>query len=151
MNEPKIETRAGSSQTFTTIDIYNRYDGMTDRGEQASGYNGKNNKDTLTFGKTTRISNSWGADIGISKNDVSAKVGYNVTKQDDTTWSYTAEVSPKKTTHIGLKDCYHVQQFTATITTKTWIGNSTTPSVKTRKGKGFAQQWYKFHFYSWET
>lgn len=127
--------------------IYNTYDGYHDRGEVASGYNGKTESDVLEFGITRSVSNSWSTSIGFEKDVVTAGVGYNVTWSDEKSWTYYATVSPDSTAHIGYQDWYHVSQYNVHTTYVdsggyyTWDEN----------GTGWSAQWFKPHFYSWET
>jgi hypothetical protein len=124
--------------------IYNRYDGYLDRGEVASGYNGKGSSDTLSFSITKTVSNGWNTNIGFSANTVSSGVGYNVQWSATKSWTYSATVNPYKTVHIGYQDWYHVQEYYCHTM---WLYNPPTYTF----GDGWAQQWFKPHFYSWQT
>ncbi|MFC4767583.1 hypothetical protein [Effusibacillus consociatus] len=93
------------------------------------------------------MANKWGASIDFAAKPVTYKVGYDVTWTDTKTWSYSSEVSPYKTVHIGLQDWYHVQEFNLHTD---WYDNDGYP-IGTTYGTGWAAQWFKPHFYSWET
>lgn len=127
--------------------ITNTYDTMVSRGEVASGYNGKPGADQLSFTIQKEVSNGWNANIGFSSDVVSGGVGFDVTWSDTKSWGYTATVNSHKTCHIGLKDCYHVKTFNcATI-----YYNTNGQITNVESGNGWARQWYKPHFWSWET
>ncbi|QIB25937.1 hypothetical protein [Caloranaerobacter azorensis] len=89
-----------------------QYDGYIDRGEVASGYNGKSSKDTLDFSITRTVSNTWSTNIGFSADVVSGGVGFDVTWSEQKSWGYSVEVNPYKTAHIGYQDWYHIKDFT---------------------------------------
>ena len=126
------------------LGIYNRYDGYKNRGEVASGYNGKSSPDTLSFTITRTVSNSWNTTIGFSAQTISSGVGYNVGWSAQKSWTYSATVNPYRTVHIGYRDYYHVQEYNCLTT---WYYNP----PKYTSGQGWAKQWFKPHFYTWET
>ena len=126
------------------LNIYSTYDGYRDRGEVASGYNGKSSNDTLSFTITRTVSNGWNCNIGFSADVVSGGVGYNVNWSTTKYWSYSATVNPYKTVHIGYQDWYHVQKYNVKTV---WYYEEPV----TEYGTGWAEQWFKPHFYSWET
>ena len=128
--------------------VTGRYDGYYDRGEVASGYNGKNSIDTLSFQISRTVGNSWNANIGFAKEPVSAGVGYNVEWKETKSWTYSATVRPYKTVHIGYQDWYHVTQFDCHTV---WINPYYPNDVWNENGSGWAAQWFKPHFYSCET
>jgi hypothetical protein len=148
LNNPEITPEhfslIGHSHYYDST--YNIYDGGIDRGEVASGYNGKNSKDTLTFTITRTVTNGWNCNIGFSSTIVEAGVGFSVTWSDTLSWQYSAEVNPYKTVHIGYQDWYHVKQYYChTYWWALW------PFDYNEYGSGWAQQWFKPYFYSWET
>ncbi|MHA7965619.1 hypothetical protein ACX93W_15965 [Paenibacillus sp. CAU 1782] len=128
------------------INIFNTYDGYTDVGEVSSGYNGKSSMDNISFSITRVVSNGWNVDIGFSKNVIDAAVGYNSTWSTEKSFAYSSDVNPYKTVHIGYQDWFHVKEFNVKTD---WALSPTT--IKTDYGTGWSKQWYKYHFYSWET
>lgn len=134
---------AGHAHIFDNI--YNRYDGYDERGEVASGYNGKSSIDTLSFSIQRQVNNKWNVNIGFDANPVKVGVGYDVGWSTTYTWGYSAQVNPYKTVHIGYQDWYHVQEYNVHTDWYYDWGTST------EYGQGWAAQWFKPHFYSWET
>ncbi|GAB6274187.1 MAG: hypothetical protein STSR0004_10500 [Peptococcaceae bacterium] len=136
---------AGWPHSHYFLNIYNRYDGYHDRGEVASGYNGKSSIDTLSFTITRTVSNGWNCSIGFAASIVSGGVGYDVNWSTSKSWSYSATVNPYKTVHIGYQDWYQVQMYNVK---SSWYFLEKTLD---EYGNGWAKQWFKPHFYSWET
>jgi hypothetical protein len=130
------------------LDIFNTYDGYRDRGELTSGGNSSYTDDaTLTYSKTRSYSNGWNVSIGFSSGPVSAGVGYDVTYDNSDTFSWAMTVPPRKVGHIGGQDWYHVQEYNVRNDYYDSSGNQ----LDSEYGSGWAEQWYKFHFYDWLT
>jgi hypothetical protein len=126
--------------------IYNEYDGYRDRGEIASAYNDCDCKASLGFSISETVSNGWGANLGFSASAVSNGVGYNVSWSTQKTWSYSVDTNPYHTAHVGYQDWYHVDEFNGHTTYYYETGDSSTEYVQ-----GWGEQWYKPHFYNWQT
>ncbi|WP_103994416.1 hypothetical protein [Paenibacillus sp. UNC499MF] len=133
--------------THTVDNIFKTYDGYTDRGEVISGTNGKSSNDTLVFSISKAVANKWGASVKFDYKKVSATVGYDVTWTDTKTWGYNAGVSGNKTVHVGMQDWYHTQEYNCHTD---WY-DTDGYNYGTDYGTGWAAQWFKPHFYSWET
>jgi hypothetical protein len=131
--------------THVVDTIYNTFDGALDRGEVASGYNPGPGTTTLSFSQTLGYSNGWNASIGFSHQAVTASVGYNVTYSSSASFTYSMQVAEGHTGHIGHQDWYHVQEFTCFTVYYQY------PNNVIGYGDGWAQQWYKKHFYCWIT
>jgi hypothetical protein len=130
------------------LDIFNTYDGYRDRGELTSGGNSSYTDDaTLTYSKSRSYSNGFNVNVGFSSGPVSGGVGYDVTYGDSDTFSWAMTVPPRKVGHIGGQDWYHVQEYNVRNDYYDQNGNQ----LDSEYGSGWAQQWYKFHFYDWLT
>lgn len=76
---------------------------------------------------------------------VDAAYNMNHSWSQTTTYSYSAEVAPYTTVHVGYKDWYHVRQFLCHITCQYIDGR------QTNYGTGHSDQWYAVGFYSCAT
>lgn len=134
--------------THNFLDIFKTYDGYYDRGELTSGGNSSYiNDGSLEYGKTRSYSNSWNVDIGFESDYVSTGVGYSVTASSSDYFSWTMTVRPRKVGHIGGQDWYHTQEYNV----RNDYYDNYNNLIGSEYGSGWAAQWYKFHFYDWET
>lgn len=130
----------------TVDDIYSRYDGYRERGEQGSGYNPGPTTAVLKFTINRTVANGWSVNIGFSKDPVEAKVGYSVTWSEGRSWGWDVTTPANTTAHVGYQDWYHVQRYNCHTT---YYPPSVPPLVE--YGQGWAEQWFKPHFYHWFT